>query len=134
MSSPRRGPPARQGFSLVETTVALALVSVMLLTGLALATLQPRLQDRTRAGEEALRAIEAAVETLRAGELPLRSGQLLPGIAYPVGNPGRDLRLTLEVRSLETPDLFEVRVVATYLTSGRPASREVTTLAWRPSR
>ena len=124
--------PDRRGFSLVETTVALALVSTLLLSGLTLLTLQPRLQDRARAGEEAMRAIEAAVETLRAAELPLQSGLLEPGIGYPVVDPGRDLRVTLEVAALPTPGLVELRVEATYLTYGRPASRSLTTLAWRP--
>lgn len=123
---------ANRGFSLVETTVALALVLAILLSGLTLLTLQPRLQDRTRAAEDALRAIEAALETLRAGELPLQSGQLVPGIAYPVGDPERDLRLTLEINALDTPGLFELQISATYLTWGRPASRVVNTLAWRP--
>jgi len=121
-----------KGFSLVETVVALALLAVILLSGLTLLTLQPRLQDRARAGQEALRAIEAALETLRAQELSLESGQLLPGIAYPVVDPNRELRVTLEVEALEAPDLFELRLVATYLTWGRPASRTVTTQAWRP--
>jgi prepilin-type N-terminal cleavage/methylation domain-containing protein len=128
----QRAESEESGFSLVETIVALALLAVILLSGLTLLTLQPRLQDRARAGEEALRAIEAALETLRAQELPLEGGQLLPGIAYPVIDPDRDLRVTLEVEPLETPDLFELRLVATYLTWGRPASRTVTTQAWRP--
>ena len=112
--------------------MALALVSTMLLTGLTLLVLQPRLQDRARAGEEAMRAIEAAVETLRAAEIPLRSGRLEPGVTYPVVDPERDLRLTLEVATLPTPGLYELRVEATYLSYGRPASRSLTTLAWRP--
>ncbi len=121
-----------RAFSLVETTVALALVSTMMLTGLTLLILQPRLQDRTRAGEEALRAIEAALETVRAAEIPLVSGRLVPGVAYPEADPHRNLTLTLEVDSTGTPGLYELRVDATYLTWGRPASRSVTTLTWRP--
>lgn len=127
----RRRRSAR-AFSLVETVVALALVSTMLLTGLTMLTLQPRLQDRARAGEEALRAIESALETLRAEELPLESGRLIPGIAYPEANPARNLSLTLEVSPAGTPGLYELRVEATYLTWGRPASRSVTTMTWRP--
>ena len=127
----RRALGAR-AFSLVETTVALALLSVILLTGLTILNLQPRLQDRARAGAEALRAIEASLETLRAQELPLQSGQLLPGLAYPVVDARRDLRVTLEVEPTATPGLFELRLNATYLTWGQPATRSVTTLAWRP--
>lgn len=123
---------ASRAFSLVETTVALALVSTMLLTGLTLLTLQPRLRDRARAGEEAMRAIEAAVETIRAAELPLESGRLVPGVAYPETDPGRNLSLTLEVSAAGTPGLYELRLEATYLTYGRPAHRSLTTLAWRP--
>ena len=122
-----------RGYSLVETVVALALVSVMLLSGLTLLTLQPRLQDRTRAGDEALRAIEAAIETLRASELPLESGRLLPGLAYPVVDPRRQLSLTLEVEPTATPGLLQLTVNGSYLTYGRPGSRSVTTLTWRPA-
>lgn len=128
----RRSLRRDRAFSLVETLIALALVSMMLLTGLTLLTLQPRLQDRTRAGEEALRAIEAALETLRAAELPLESGRLLPGIAYPELDPNRNLSLTLEVSPAGTPGLYELRLDATYLTWGRPGNRSLTTLAWRP--
>lgn len=122
-----------RGFSLVESTVALALVSVILLSGFTILILQPRLQDRARAGEEALQAIEAALETIRAQELPLEPGQLLPGLAYPVVDPKRSLRLTLEVDPTDTPGLFELQVVATYSSWGRLGSRTVSTLAWRPS-
>lgn len=119
-------------FSLIETTVALALVSVILLSALNVLFLQPRLQDRARAGEEALHAIESALETFRAGDLPLESGELAPGIFYPVTNVDRALRLTLQVESRETPGLFELRFVATYLTFGSTGSRQLTTMAWRP--
>ena len=112
--------------------MALALMSMILLSGLTLLTIQPRLQDRARAGDDALHAIESALETLRAQELPLQTGQLVPGFAYPVTDPKRDMRLTLEVEPLETPGLYQLRVVATYLTWGSPASRTVSTLAWRP--
>lgn len=129
---PRRSVRPSFAFSLVETAVALALVSTVLLTGLTLLTLQPRLQDRARAGEEALRAIEAAIETVRAAELPLESGRLLPGLAYPEVDPGRNLSVTLEVTPAGPPDLYELTFEATYLTWGRPGARSVTTLAWRP--
>lgn len=128
----RRRRTTHGAFSLVETTVALGLVSAMLLTGLTLLTLQPRLQDRVHAGEEAMRAIEAALETVRASELPLQSGRLAPGLAYPAGDPHRNLSLTLEVTPEATPGLYELRIQATYLTWGRPGSRSLTTLTWRP--
>lgn len=131
MLRPRPLPP-RSAFSVVETTVALALVATLLLTGLTLLTLEPRLRDRARAGEEALRAIEAALETIRASELALESGRLVPGLAYPAADPSRDLTLTLEVTPAATPGLYELRFEATYLTWGRPASRSLTTLTWRP--
>lgn len=122
----------RRGFSLVETTVALGLVSTILLTGLTLLTLQPRLQDSTHAGEDAMRAMEAALESIRSGQIPLVSGQLEPAIAYPVVDPGRDLRMTLEVEPLTTPGLYELTINATYLTWGRTANRQIITMAWRP--
>lgn len=128
----RRSRPGGRAFSLVETCVALVLVMTMLLTGLTLLTLEPRLRDRARAGEEAMRAIEAALETIRASGGPLRSGRLIPGVGFPVVDPARDLTLTLEVTPLPTPGLYELRLEATYLSHRRPAKRALTTLAWRP--
>jgi len=128
----RRSTQRSHAFSLIETTVSLALVSLILLSALNVLVLQPRIQDRARAGEEALHAIESALETLRAGDLPLASGELAPGIFYPVTNAQRELRVTLLVEPRETPGLFELRFVATYLTFGSTGSRQLTTMAWRP--
>ncbi len=132
MSVRRQRTPARQGFSLIEATVGLALITAILLSGMTLLVIQPRLTDRARASEEAMRAIEAALETVRAQQLPLESGQLLPGVTYPTTNPNRDMRLTLDVQPTATPQLLQLEIVATYLTSGRPGTRRLTTLAWRP--
>ncbi len=121
-----------RGVSLVEITGALALVSVILLSGLSLLVLQPRIQERTRAGEAALHAIEAALETLRAEELPLSGGLLVPGDAYPINDSAPDLRMTLEVEPLDVPGLYELEFVATWAMRGRTTSRELKTLVWRP--
>ena len=74
----------RGGFSLIESLVALALVALALLMGLAILLRQPRAQVRLHAGGEALRTVEAAIETLRATpSLPLDDRRLAPGIEYP---------------------------------------------------
>ena len=59
LKKPRKG----TGFSLIETLVALLLVSMALLLALHLTTLQPRTMDRLRTNEAALRAVEAALVT-----------------------------------------------------------------------
>lgn len=132
----RRGSPARQadgtGLALLESLIALLVVTVALLLGLRLAVVQPRAVERLEAGEAALGAIEAALETIRAGALPLEPGALLPPAAYSATPETADLRLTLEVVPREPAGLFEVAVEARYLVRREIHHRRVETLVWRP--
>ena len=82
---PVRSRLERSGFTLIESLVALALITLALFLGTKLILMEPRILERLEAGERAIRALEAALETLRSGDLPLRQGVLVPPAAYPLG-------------------------------------------------
>lgn len=115
-----------RGFTLVETLVALALLTLALLLGLGLVLQHPRIVHRLDAQREALHALEATVEALRAGALPLVS-QDLP----PVGP--RKLTVSIQIAPEGyPPGLYRVRVSARYVVATQSRERSVETLLWRP--
>ncbi len=120
------------GFTLIEVLVALALASLALTLGLALALQQRRLDQKLRADEVAIHAMEASLESIRAGALPLQSGQLLPPTAYPPDLTTQDLRLSLIVQPTPTPDLYEVNIDAHYTVRQTLKTRTMQTMVWRP--
>lgn len=86
----------------------------------------PRIVRRLDAQREAIHTMEAVLESLRTGNLPLVS-QTLP----PTGP--RKLALSIEVTPEGSPPgLYRVRVRAAYQVEGRPKERAVETLLWRP--
>lgn len=115
-----------RGFTLVETLVALALLTLALLLGLGLVLQHPRIVRRLDAQREAIHTLEATVEALRAGAIPL-SSQTLP----PVGP--RKLALSIHVAPEGYPSgLYRVQVRAAWQVEGQPRERAVETLVWRP--
>jgi prepilin-type N-terminal cleavage/methylation domain-containing protein len=123
----------RHGFALIEAMVALAIVTLALLLGMAMLLRQPRAQERLDAGSEALRALEASVETLRAVPgLPLDSRRLSPGLAYPEGLGVEGLQVWLESSPADGPEgLWEVRLEARYLVGREPHRKRLETMIWR---
>lgn len=124
MSAVRR----TSGFTLVEVLVALLLLTTCLLLALGLHMQQRRILDRLAAQGEALRALEGAMEALRAGALPLASATV-PELA---SGEARGLVVTIEVAGTEVPSLFDVRAEARFLVAGEPHSRQIETLIWSP--
>ena len=130
-----RPPPdngADNGFTLIEALVALMVVTMALLLGYSMMIRQPRASERLDAGEEALRAIEASLETIRAGALPLESGFLQPGIAYPLPVRARELMVDLDVTATATPGLYAVSLEARYRVGPSIHRRRVDSLIWAP--
>ena len=65
----------RGGFTLIESLVALLLVTLAIFLALHLTTIQPRTMKRLEANQAALRAVEASLETLRGGQIPMVVGK-----------------------------------------------------------
>ncbi len=136
MPHPRGGPRRRcggAGFSLIETLVALAVVALVLLTGIAVLTNHRRALVRLTAEREATAAVGAVLEGIRAGAVLLTPEAGPAALAPPfAGVHARGLRLWVETREAGEPGLWEDEVRASYLAAGSPRRRNVKTLVWRP--
>lgn len=122
----------KNGFTLLEALVALVVVGLTLLLGYGFMMRQPRAMERLDAGDEALRSIEASLETMRAGAIGLESGFLEPGIAYPPPVRAKELLVDLDVTATETPGLYAVSLEARYRVGPSIHRRQVQTLIWSP--
>ena len=121
----------QRGSSLVEALVALAIVAVVMTVGMALLAQETDVDRRLRAQREATEVVESALESVRAGFVPLASGRL----ELPVTSDESDaMTLWMEVTPRETPPgLFEVEVEARYVVGPRTLRRTVRTMIWSPS-
>jgi prepilin-type N-terminal cleavage/methylation domain-containing protein len=115
-----------RGFTLVETLVALVLLTLTLLLGLGLVLQHPRIVRRLDAQREALHLLEGSLEALRAGALPLVPQEL------PATGPHR-MSLSVGVEPASSPPgLYKVDVRVDYVVDGQLRERSVETLVWRP--
>jgi prepilin-type N-terminal cleavage/methylation domain-containing protein len=130
-SVPRRRSRQR-GFSLVEVLVALTVLGVALLMGLALVLQNPRIVRRTDGERQAYRALESTLEAVRAGAIPLASARL-DGFVTAVGTPApKDLTVWMDVTPTERPGLYEVALRATYTVFKEPHEKRLQTMVWSP--
>ncbi len=120
----------RYGFTLIESLVALALVAVGLLLAVGIQMQQPRALERLRARQEATRALEATLEAVRAGALPLADGAVPAAL---LGDSARSLSVRLRVAPTATADLWQVTCEASCVALGRVERRSLTSLVWAPS-
>jgi len=118
--------------TLIECVAALALIGMAVLAAGAFVGVQPRLSKRLLAQQEAVRALEYALETVRAGELPLVPGIQVVAVPAPA-EAARDLTVVLRTSPGELPGLFVVVAEASFSVQGRPYRRQITTMFWRPS-
>jgi len=126
----RRGRP--RGFTLIEVLVALAILGVALLMGLALVLQHPRIVKRTDGERQAYRALESTLEAVRAGVIPLASARL-DGFATAVGTPApKDLTIWMAVSPTDLPGLYHVALRATYTVLREKHEKRLQTLVWRP--
>lgn len=112
--------------------MALLVLTLAMLLGYGFMMRQPQAMKRLDAGDEALRAIEASLETIRAGAIPLQPGMLQPVIAYPPPAAAADLLIDLEVEPTATPGLFAVSLEARYRVGRAIYRRQVQSLVWSP--
>jgi prepilin-type N-terminal cleavage/methylation domain-containing protein len=126
-------PRARHGgFSLLETLVALTLLSIALLLGMALLLGQPRIAARLDGQRQATRALESTLESLRAGVIPLADARLTGFLTQAGDKPPDDLVVDLHVAPEGPPSLYRVSLTARYSLFGQLHRRRVETLLWQP--
>lgn len=123
---------AQRGFTLLEALVALAILGVAMLLGMALVLQNPRIVRRTDAERQAFRAMESTLEAVRAGVIPLQTSQL-DGFVTAVGTPApKDLLIDMEVVPTELQGLFEVSLSASYRVERRTIVKRLRTMVWSP--
>jgi Tfp pilus assembly protein PilV len=119
------------GFSLIEALIALMLVGIALLLDLGLQAQSREIEDRLAVEAELLRRAEAAIESVRAGEHPMRSGAIDPAQAWPSA-AAPELAMIMVVDGTEVPGLCRVTVRGQMRGKrGRPHDVELETLIWR---
>jgi prepilin-type N-terminal cleavage/methylation domain-containing protein len=101
------------GFTLLEAVIGLAILGVALLLGMALVIQLPRDVRRLDADRQAMRAMEATLEGMRAGTLPVQDSELS---GFITGDSGaRDLGITVLATPTTPPGLCQVTLTAHYL-------------------
>ena len=121
-----------RGMSLVECVATVALVGIGVMMACALLGLHPRAIEQIDAQTELVRSIEATIEAVRAGELPLTSGAV-PRSALPAASTARALSVTLTVSPGGAPGLYRIEVRASGRAVGRRLERRQSSMVWRPS-
>lgn len=122
----------RRGFTLIEVVVALWILGVALLAGMALVMQQPRVVRRIDAERQAVRSMEWAIESIRGGLIPLQS-EVLEGFV----NSGQaqaaasNLTVSVTVTPGSTLGLYQVTLVGRYSVYGQPKMRTLQTMVWR---
>ncbi len=120
--------PRANGFTLLETTMALAVLGTALLLLIAVSFEVRRALERLDARREALFHLEMAHETLRAGEVRLESGPLL-GLPAPGNRPPPQV----EIEVIDSgPRLQRVVLRSLYSVHGNPHELALETLVYRP--
>ncbi len=119
----------QRGSTFAETMAAVALIGIATLISGSLLNLHPTATLRLEAQDEALRVVEATLESVRAGAIPLTSATL----SNPPIRVRHGMKVTLVVSPQETPNLYSVRIDARCNVRGQDVERHVSTMLWRPS-
>lgn len=122
---------SQRGFSLAETLVALAVLTVCLLLGMALLLQHPWVVRRVDAERQAYRALESTLESVRAGVIPLQP-VTLEGFVTAAGRPApKDLKLAMTVELQDLPGLYRVTLTARYSVGRQKLEKRIETMVWR---
>lgn len=120
------------GFSFLETLLALSILLLALLYGIGLLAAQPRVNARLEAQRQAMRAIEATLEGIRSGVVPLFDSDHSNYATRAGGDLPDDLVVSVRVTPSGVPNLFRVTLTARYKVLGFPHEKRLETLLWRP--
>lgn len=129
---PNADPRRNAGFSLLETLISMALLTIALLLGVDAFLQHQRATQRMEAQRQAFRALESTMEAIRAGVLPLQS-TWLEGFTTAVGTPApRDLKIWMQVDPTPSAALYEVHLQATYHLESLTVRRNLDSMVFRP--
>ncbi len=130
----RRQHTPTPGFSLIETLVALSLLAVAMLLTLSLIFQEPRAINRITAHEQACRALEQALEAIRAGRtVPLGRELLDPGwLLMPEEPAALDLQIFSDRQEESASGLYRLILTARYRAGRQWYQRSLETLVWYP--
>ncbi|HSS77547.1 MAG TPA: prepilin-type N-terminal cleavage/methylation domain-containing protein [Thermoanaerobaculia bacterium] len=124
--------PGQGGFTLLEALIALVLLGVALLLGMELVLQNPLMVRRMDDERQAFRAMEATLESVRAGTTPLVTADL-DRYSTAVGKPARsDLEIDMTVDRTDVPGLYQVTLRARYTADKRKVQKELQTMVWSP--
>ncbi len=112
----------------MEVVLALALVGAAVLVAAGGLRSEARLLNLAEHRNAVARTLEAAVESVRSGVLPLENGSFAPPV--PLGLDGLSVRI--EVHPGSRPGLYELAAVAHWKENGRRLSQRLDTMVWRP--
>jgi len=118
------------GFTLIECIVALAILGVVLLMSMSAIGYQERLALDLKVRGKTLTAMEAVLESLRAGAVTVESG----AVEWAAPPPTLDLEgidLTLEVTPIEPAGLYDIEIRGGYRLRGLRTERAIHTIVWR---
>ena len=122
-SGPSRS--SQRGFSLLEALIALVLLGVALLLGMALVLQNPRIVRRMDGERQAFRAMESTLEAVRAGVIPLETADL-GRFSTAVGAPApQDLAISMQVDPTELPGLYQVTLRAHYTADKQKVEKDL---------
>lgn len=127
-----RGASRSAGVTLLEALIALLVLAVALFLAMGLIVRQPSAAKRLASSDEALRSIEAAIETIRSDSVPLQPRTLAAPSDYPLPLETEELLLQLEIEPGDVEGLYQVAVEARYKVGRQMHRRRVETMVWRP--
>lgn len=125
--------PRPNGFSLLETLLALLLIGVVLLFTLGILQLSPGVERRIAAHRDALNALESTLESLRAdAAFPAEGPVDVAGLPLSTDSAAQNLRIFAEVEILPGRSLRRVKLTARYEVFGRTFERDLETMVFSP--
>lgn len=122
----------RTGFALLEVLLALAIVGMAILAATAYAQARTTASLRLVARQRLQTAVEAALESVRGGLVPLESGPFDTAGELSVTPAEVPVAVDIDVQPAGIDDLYTVTVRGRTRAAGRPVEEVVWTKVWRP--